>query len=224
MWKDNDREIIINTSFGSRFDSPITPLKKYRFSEKEKRNLLIAVSCLTIAFSFALSGGIGNIDDDFPIILIAAFGAVTTGFFVHELGHKFFAQKYGFWAEFNYSTNGLILALLTGTMGFLVAAPGAVYVYGYPTKEENGKISAAGPIMNIIIGAILLPFIFISSGTFEYIVKIIVAINFVLAGFNMIPIGFFDGSKILKWNIGIYLLMWLPLLTVAGLYSIGIFD
>ena len=224
MWNNDDKEIIVTTSFGQRYDSPIIPRKKFKFSGKERINLIIAVSILTIAFALALSGGIGNIDEDFPITLIAAFGAVTTGFLVHELGHKFFAQKYGFWAEFNYSTNGLMLALVTGVMGFLVAAPGAVYVYGHPTKKENGKISAAGPLMNIIIGAILLPFIFILPETFEYIFKIIVAINFVLAGFNMIPVGLFDGSKILKWNIGIYMLMWLPILIVAVLYFSSFFD
>lgn len=222
MWRD-DREIIITPSFGPRIDFPLTPRRKFGFNEREKKDLVIAVGVLTIAFAFALSGGIAKIGKNFPITLIASFGAVITGFLLHELGHKFVAQKFGFWAEFNYWNLGLMLALLTGLMGWLIAAPGAVYIAGYPTKEENGKISAAGPSMNILIGITILPFIFIASGTIKHIISIIAVINFVLAGFNLIPIYPFDGSKILRWNLVIYILIWIPILFVFILYLSGLF-
>ena len=45
---------------------------------------------------------------------------------------------------------GLILAIVTAAFGFVFAAPGAVYIQGeYISKEENGKISIAGPLINI---------------------------------------------------------------------------
>ena len=42
-------------------------------------------------------------------------------------------------------------------LGFVFAAPGAVYTYAnYMNDEINGKISIAGPIVNIIIALIFL--------------------------------------------------------------------
>ncbi|MDI6855821.1 MAG: site-2 protease family protein, partial [Candidatus Thermoplasmatota archaeon] len=86
----------------------------------------------------------------FPIALLA----VATGFLLHELMHKLVAQKYGCWAEYRAFPFGLVLALLMSAAGFVFAAPGAVYIMGSITKKENGKISLAGPLINIVIGAV----------------------------------------------------------------------
>lgn len=212
MWRDDDREIIITTSFGPKYDSPITPRRKFSFSKREKKDLLIAIGILTLAFAIALTV---NGYQDFVINLIASFGAIVTGFLLHELGHKFMAQKFGFWAEFNYSFNGLIFALILSFLGVIIASPGAVYISGYPTKKENGIISAAGPSINLVIAVIMLPLILITSGTISYIILIITTINLILAVFNLIPLGPLDGKKILRWSIAHYILIWTILIFVA---------
>ena len=112
----------------------------------------------------------------------------------------------------------LALALPIITFGkFVFAAPGAVYIYGpHITREQNGIISVAGPVMNIIIAIIaLLTAVFIigSSNSFLYTIAIYaMMINLFLAFFNMIPIPPLDGSKVMLWDVRIWALIFFPLL------------
>jgi Zn-dependent protease len=76
---------------------------------------------LTLAFS------IGR-DQSFSMrsghLIITAVG-VGTGFMLHELAHKFVAQRYGYWAEYKASPMGLIFTVVMAAMfGFVFAAPG----------------------------------------------------------------------------------------------------
>ena len=87
-----------------------------------------------------------SLHDALPI-----FAAVMTGFLLHELAHKWMAQKYGCWAEYRGNRNGLLLALLMGAFGFLIAAPGAVMVAGHVTPRQHGHIAAVGPLTNIAL-------------------------------------------------------------------------
>ena len=150
---------------------------------------------------------------------------VGAGFILHELGHKFVSMKYGYWAEFKLWPQGLILALITSFFGFVFAAPGAVYTYAnYMTDEINGKISIAGPIVNIILALIFLgiamaiyPSAFYSenSALIFIICSTGYSINSFLATFNLLPIGNLDGSKVLNWNIGI----WIITIAIAGILT-----
>jgi Zn-dependent protease len=74
------------------------------------------------------------------------------------------------------------------------------------TIEQNGKISLAGPAMNIIIGSICLAILFVlPSDTLLFLIFSIVAyINLWLAIFNLLPIPPLDGSKVFYWNKPIY--------------------
>lgn len=64
-------------------------------------------------------------------------------------------------------------------------------------SAKVGKISAAGPIVNIALAVLfsLIPGIF---GAYGF------RINSWLALFNMIPFGMFDGAKVWRWNRGVY--------------------
>jgi Zn-dependent protease len=139
-----------------------------RFSGRELREIAISVLVLTIAFTFLFSGGLDGLpaalaDMTFAYYFVISFLAVLTAFFFHEMAHKFLAQKYGCWAEFHYYFFGLVLALLTSAVGIIFAAPGAVIIGGHITREQNGKISAAGPAANVSIGAIFVAFYFLTN-------------------------------------------------------------
>jgi Zn-dependent protease len=150
---------------------------------------------------------------------------VGAGFILHELGHKFVSMKYGYWAEFKLWPQGLIFALVTSFFGFVFAAPGAVYTYAdYMTDEINGKISIAGPIVNIILALIFLAIavcVYPSAFTSDLSVTIFIicsvgfSINSFLAVFNLLPIGNLDGSKVLTWNV----LIWIATIAVAGILT-----
>ena len=102
--------------------------------------------------------------------------------------------------------------------GFLFAAPGAVYIRGYITDEMNGKISLAGPAVNIVIAAISLSIsLWMMDGISGYIFFLMGYMNSFLALFNLLPIPPLDGSKIMMWNVYIYVAM----LIIAGLLLVA---
>jgi Zn-dependent protease len=177
--------------------------KGLSFSDVELRHLLIATAVLILAFTLSLwSFGQGaRIDFAFA----AAVLAVGTGFILHEMAHKFVAQRFKCWAEFRYNPFGLLITIASSMMGFLMAAPGAVFISGDVTRRENGMISAAGPLTNLAIGGLTLPFAIFIQLDFTGLILFVAYINLFLGIFNMLPVPPLDGSKILQWNILIYI-------------------
>jgi len=173
-------------------------------SETEIKHLLIAWLAISFAFAILLRGWQHN-RNFFSIFIISA---VTVGFafIFHELAHKVVAQRYGAWSEFRMAPFMLLVAILTAFMGFIFAAPGAVMIFNpYLTREENGKIALAGPVMNVALAFLFLPlFILAPPGIFKDIGWFGVMINALLAVFNMIPISILDGKKVLAWDKRIY--------------------
>ena len=159
---------------------------------------------LTLAFSFILFRGPAIVNVailNYLVYLMISFLLVLSGFMLHELAHKFMAQKYGAWAEFRMFPTGLMMALVLSMLGFLFAAPGAVYIQGRITEKQNGIISAAGPATNIAFGAVaLLAAWTVGSGVLAYVLLLLANINVFLGLFNLIPIHPLDGSKIFSWN------------------------
>ena len=195
------------------------PAKK--FSSREIRELLISVAVLTFAFSFAFSEVFFNkMIMRFIYILPVSLAAVSTGFFLHELGHKLVAQKYGCWAEYRMYPRGLLLALIVSFFGFVFAAPGAVYIAGNVDIERNGRISAAGPFTNILIASVFLPAVLFLTPSFIWVLFVFVCfINIMLGGFNMIPFYPLDGSKIFRWNK----MVWMGMLLIIVMLGLIIY-
>lgn len=168
------------------------------FTDTEIKELLKAWAAISLAFAIAISGGRLFV----PQLLALSGLTVGIGFLLHELGHKFVAQKYGFPAEFRSFDTMLLLAVLLSFSGFVFAAPGAVFIGGPPTPDENGKISAAGPGTSLLLATffLLMTLVFGSSPLLTYGFQI----NSWLAFFNLLPMWNFDGRKILVWNKGVY--------------------
>ncbi|MBI2661621.1 site-2 protease family protein [Candidatus Woesearchaeota archaeon] len=165
-------------------------------SGREIFDLIKAWIAISIAFAMLLSTGRG---------FYAAFAisslTVGIGFLLHELGHKLVAQRYGCFAEFRSFDAMLMLAVAMSFFGFVFAAPGAVMITGKVGKGRNGKISMAGPVVNLALALIFLGiYIAAGSGTAGGIAFYGFTINIWLALFNMIPFWNFDGEKILRWS------------------------
>lgn len=197
--------------------------KGIQTSKKEILDLAKAWIILGLAFAIVMNGFKLNLA--FLIAFIISLLTIGIGFLFHELAHKFMAQRYGCFAEFRSFDKMLILALIFSFFGFIFAAPGAVMIRGHLTRHQTGRISAAGPGMNILVSLLFLPLALSSVGIWQAIGKYGFIINAWLALFNMIPFAMFDGVKIWDWNRAVYVLMAaaaLGLIVVQNLMNLGI--
>jgi len=188
-----------------------------------------------------MGGGLAEKLVLFLIMLPVSLFVVGTAFVFHELGHRNVARHFNYFAEFRKWDYGLKIALFFAfVIGVIFAAPGAVYIGGkkkstweeksrwdaeYPeysatnTKNEFGLIAVAGVVINIVLGLFffgLLYFVVPLLNSFQFILPLIFGlgyqINFILAGFNLIPFGPLDGKKVMEWNPIIWAVLFFPLL------------
>jgi len=103
--------------------------------------------------------------------------------------------------------------LITSTLGFIFAAPGATYISGSNVSErQNGIISLAGPATNVVIAFIFLLVGAVGTGIIGDIGLIGFPVNLFLATFNMLPVMPLDGAKVFRWNKLIWVGVFIPLL------------
>lgn len=195
----------------------------FKVTANEIRDLIIAFIFISLSFSILYSGhDTSRLLTILPIVMVG----LGLGFVLHELGHKFASMHFGYWAEFKLWPAGLIFALVSSFFGFVFAAPGAVYTYAdYGLDDRtNGIISIAGPIVNIllalvflVIGVLILPSVFTNPNMQVgfLICSLGFTTNSYLAVFNLIPIWNLDGSKVLNWNI----IIWLITIAIAGIMT-----
>lgn len=211
---------------------PQPPTRGVRFSRTELVQLGIAILALSAAFTVVILnpiyGGTANLEFfsnpavGVGFFFLAALVSVGSGVGLHEIMHKIIAQRYGHWAEFRYSLQGLMMAFVFAFLGFIFGAPGATYISGIVTPEQNGRISAAGPATNIALGlgffaavVLIAPLAetaylaFLAYFLFQYAASV----NLILAGFNMIPVMPLDGAKVWHWNKA----AWIGILAVVAL-------
>jgi len=160
--------------------------------------------------------------------LIVTLIVVGSSFVLHELLHKFTAQRFGFWSEFRASYTMLAFAILFAAVaGIVFAAPGATMIYGPTiTKRQNGIISAAGPLLNLALGGLFLLLYLLTpvGGVLSTLGQLGFIINVWFSAFNLLPIGPLDGKKVLDWGIPQYMaIATVPFL--AAIYVLfGIFN
>ncbi|MEA1868756.1 MAG: site-2 protease family protein [Euryarchaeota archaeon] len=191
---------------------PPRPRAHLRTSSTEMQHLAIAWIAISYAFALVLSGPARSNPLGSFVIHNFILSLLTVGmsFLLHELAHKVVAQKYNMWAEFRMSSSMLMFAVgLAYMVGMLFAAPGAVQIYGnYATREQIGRIGAAGPLMNVLLALAFTPLVGMSGSLagvgFGEIGSFGVMINLWLALFNMLPFSVLDGKKVLAWSKGAF--------------------
>lgn len=180
-----------------------------KFSKIELRDIAISIAVLSLAFVIMFRNStfmttffryyLGD------LWVLGMFGMMAVivifSFLLHEFGHKFTAQRMGMWSEYRMFPNGLLITIVMSFFGFLFAAPGVVYIRGYVTEEQDGKISIAGPMVNIVLAIAGLGLACAFDGNpmvvFFYLMF---TLNASLALFNLLPIAILDGAKIMRWN------------------------
>jgi Zn-dependent protease len=195
---------------------------RHTTSSKEVLDLLIAWLGVSFAFYLALfrpNLSHASLEDVLPSLIITLV-VVGSSFVLHELLHKFTAQRFGFWSEFRASYTMLAFAILFAAIaGIVFAAPGATMIYGPTiTKRQNGIISAAGPLLNLALGGLfLLLYLLTPSGSvLSELGQLGFIINVWFSAFNLLPIGPLDGRKVLDWGV----LQYIAIATVPFLAAI----
>lgn len=189
-----------------------------RFSRTEIRDISISVAVLSLAFmlmfatrnntfiltAFRTTFGEGAMA--YVGLFLACVGLVVVSFLLHEMGHKITAQKSGYWSEYRMFPAGLAFTLVLSLAGFLFAAPGAVMIAGDLDNKTNGKISIAGPAVNMVFAAVGLAGSLLVNGSVWVVpFYLLASLNASLGLFNLIPIPPLDGSKVIKWNVWIWI-------------------
>jgi Zn-dependent protease len=207
-----------------------------RIGGTELVDLLLSLAALTIAFAILGERRLPSAE----IFLVSAVGT-GTGFLLHELAHKYVAQRYGYWAEYRANRTGLLLIIIMAFVGFIFAAPGAVMIHkarpraddlwsaseGWQTeppgqaeaeRKETLWISLAGPMTNIVLA--LLFFLFLASDAVASSLWLSAAnfalfINLILAAFNLLPFGPLDGKKVFDSSRDIWAIVAIPTILLA---------
>jgi len=190
-------------------------IRSYWFSRRELRDLavgsgIILLTPLIRVWAYFLKD---------PVFVSIYIVILMLAFILHELAHKFAAQRFGLWAEFRLSVTGILFTVMsfllfqTRLLPIMVIAPGAVMIAGMLNGKESGEISIAGPAVNLAQALIYLAVSVISPNELIKALMLAgVAVNSGLALFNLIPFGVFDGEKIFKWDRRI----WVVAVAIAG--------
>lgn len=208
-----------------------------RIGNTELVDLFLSLVALTIAFAILGERRLPSAE----VFFISAVGT-GTGFLLHELSHKYVAQRYGYWAEYRANRPGLVLVIVMAFLGFIFAAPGAVMIHKAYSRPEDAYssgshawqaqqpgqaeaerketlwISLAGPMTNIIL--VILFFLLLMSGVLSSSLWISAAnfalfINLTLAAFNLLPFGPLDGKKVFDSNRVVWAIVAVPTILAA---------
>jgi len=203
-------------SFNYSWNSP-SPSRRITTSRTELLHLGVSYAVLTVCLLLVFSGNTylgsgfappGFVGISATLVVIAALAALS-GFVAHELAHKIAAQRRGFWAEFRAAPLGLVMALVTSFLGFILAAPGATVVggIGEADRQSWGRTSLAGPMTNLVFAAV-----FYGAATVAYLLGsvlflwmlVLAFINAWFGTFNLFPYGLLDGRKVYRWDAKVW--------------------
>ncbi len=191
---------------------------KLKTSGTEIKHILLAWFAISIAFGIVLSSG-KLFSLEFLINFVIAALTVGVGFLFHELAHKVLAQHYGYFAEFRSFSIMLVIAIAMSFLGFIFAAPGAVFILSRIIDvKKNGIISVVGAVTNLILAIIFILIAAQFTGFLGQVGMYGFFINSWLALFNMIPVWNFDGAKVFRWSK----LVWISVVIISLIFLFGV--
>lgn len=185
-------------------------LRIFHFSRTEVKHLVVAMLIVSLIFSWGKS----------PPLIPPIVVAVLLGFIVHEVAHKLAAQRHGLQAEFRINPMLALISLISIALPIKFIAPGAVMIWGpYITRRVEAEISSAGPLTNIVIAFIGLAIMFVNP--LSIYGSYILLINSFLALFNLLPLPVFDGGKLFRSGLRIWIALF-SLSLVLFIFSLSV--
>jgi len=180
------------------FGKTVTLFRVFGFEVKVDWSWLILGSLVVWSLATSLYPALYKGIDPAAYWVMAVAGAVGLFFSIvfHELWHSLVARKYG------VHMRGITLFLFGGVseMGEEPESPKAEFF-----------LAVAGPVSSIVLAAVLLGLSYLLAGSGPMtpvtgVLKILGYLNFMLAGFNLIPAFPLDGGRVLRavlwgtWN------------------------
>jgi Zn-dependent protease len=202
-----------------------------QFSSRELRDLALAWLALGLAFAVFFAGGGRDglamlASGTFAVALVVSLLTAGVGFLLHELAHKVVAVRFGQVAEFRADYGMLFIAIVSALAGFIFAAPGAVHHRGRLTEREHGLIALAGPVTNLLLAVVFAPVFVAGVAVGSPLVSLLggrgVAINLILAAFNMLPFGALDGRTVASWSRTVFVGVFAVAVGLAVLVVFGV--
>ncbi|MHA1734418.1 MAG: AN1-type zinc finger domain-containing protein [Promethearchaeota archaeon] len=142
------------------------------------------------------------------VLLLALF--YTSGFFLHELGHRQVARRHNLPTKFRLFTFGVSLTLVGFFTPLKIGFPGAVLVVGLEEiSDRTGHCKLAGPMVNLVLGGSLFALSLLPAlrAPYNFLFCMGAFFNFQLGLFNLMPVGPLDGRNILKWKPAVWGIM-----------------
>ncbi len=148
-------------------------------------------------------------------------GAVA-GFLLHEQAHSYTARRQGCLASFVLTPTGLLATLLSGVVnsllpiGFAIIAPGHVSIlcmgFGHRYGVRHDIIAAAGPATNIALALAATAASYLAPWSLQGFLHGFSYINAWVALFNLMPLEPLDGSKVLRSNPMLWVILFIAAL------------
>ncbi len=123
------------------------------------------------------------------------------GIILHELAHKLTAISFGYPAQFQIWTFGLVLAIFLKLISspLLIIAPGYVNIPAITNAFQYRLIALVGPAVNLLLwllAALILKYAKNLDRKQLAYLALTKRINIILFIFNMLPFGPLDGAKV----------------------------
>jgi Zn-dependent protease len=154
------------------------------------------------------------------LIYVIAGGIAVT---LHEFGHRYAAHRKNVATEVKFWELGAITMFITGWFAGNVFAQPQRTIIDEKTVEERAndgdkipvdvQISLAGPLVNLGIAVITIPFLFV-GGEVTRVASIMLMMTLLLAVYHLMPFSPMDGKAIMKWNKWALAAMLIPLIAV----------
>jgi Zn-dependent protease len=194
------------------------------FTPREIFDILVSWIALAVAYTLAFRSLLYIFQVPIGMFFLISMAVSGIQFVGHEMAHKFTAMHYGLEAHFRPNYFMILLGVLISISGILFFAPGAVVIESYGlSRRTYGISSMAGPLTNILVAGAMLPLfymiwegILVLSDVWALFIFALYTLNAIVALWNMLPFGPFDGRKILAWSPAVFTIM----IVAAGLLTL----
>jgi hypothetical protein len=145
------------------------------------------------------------------VLIYLAVGAVSV--VLHDFAHRFFASRHGQDADTRFWGLGTLIMFVTAWLfGNAFAQPyrNLVDRHGEEDPRTAGIEMVAGPVVSIVLTFVFLAMVTL-GGTWAIAGGIGFTINLIMAVYSLMPIKTMDGLAIWRWNRGLYLALFVPM-------------